>query len=243
MTLSKHARRHGLLLHLILLCCASAGPIAAAQPLEARWTNLADTPFRQLSEPEMAFSNSIAQDGQGFIWLATQNGLVRWDGYSFRIYHADALDKTALPDNMILSLYTDRQGRLWIGTATGGLSRYDPQHDNFVSIGAGVGGLSNPSVAAITADGISGLWIGTGKGLDHLDLASGVVRNEFLVGANYGPIKAVLQDDDGGLWLGTESGLARRPPGSARFLSVALDESRNPAMHVSVLFRDSRGRL
>ena len=243
LTCSKHARRYGLLLYLVLLCCASAGPKVAAQPPGARWTRLADTPFRQLSAPEMAFSNSIVQDGQGFIWLATQNGLVRWDGYSFRIYHADAHDKTALPDNMILSLYTDRQGRLWIGTATGGLSRYDPQHDNFVSIGAGVGGLSNPSVTAITADGSSGLWIGTGKGLDHLDLATGVVRNEFLVGSDYGAVKAVSQDEDGSLWLGTESGLARRPPGSARFLPVVLDESRNPAMHVSVLFRDSRGRL
>jgi diguanylate cyclase (GGDEF)-like protein len=243
LTWVKHVRRHWQLLYLILLPFAGAWPVVAAQPLGARWSYLADTPFRQFAAPEMLFSSSIAQDGQGFVWLGTQDGLVRWDGYSARVYHADAHDKTALPGNYILSLHTDQQGRLWIGTATGGLSRYDPQHDSFVIIGAGVGGLSNPSVSAITADGSSGLWIGTGKGLDHLDLASGVVRSEFLGGSNYGAVKAVLQDDDGSLWLGTENGLARRPRGSDRFLSVALDESRNPTMHVSVLFRDSGGRL
>jgi diguanylate cyclase (GGDEF)-like protein len=245
LTWAGQLRRHGLLLCLILLPCVSVGadPLMSVQPPGARWTSQADTPFRHIGSPEMLFSSSIEQDGQGFIWMGSQDGLVRWDGYSARVYHADPHDKTALSGNYILSLHIDQQGRLWIGTSTDGLSRYDPQRDGFVNIGAGAGGLSNPSVSAIAADGSSGLWIGTGKGLDHLDLATGVVRGEVLGGSNLGAVKAVLQDNDGALWLGTENGLVRRSPGSDRFLSVSLDESRNSAMHVSVLFRDSDGRL
>src|SRR5581483_11373265 len=69
-----------------LLLTATA---AFAGPVPARWTALADTLFTHHTAPATASGTAITQDGTGFVWLATQSGLTRWDGYHFRHYSAD----------------------------------------------------------------------------------------------------------------------------------------------------------
>src|ERR1700761_5943898 len=128
-----------------------------ARPAPTRWTGFADTLFTHHPDPETASGTAIVQDGTGFIWLATQSGLTRWDGYHFRRYTPDPQTPGSLPDSFVLTLYVDDQGRLWIGTSAGGLARYDSDHDSFVVIA----GLSDPAVAAIAGDGRGGLWLGT----------------------------------------------------------------------------------
>jgi len=208
-----------------------------------RWTAQADTVFRRFEATEMQYAQAMAQDGQGFLWLGTEGGLTRWDGYRSRVYHADPQDKSALPDNRVLSLHTDRRGRLWVGTGAGGLARYDPQCDCFAVHAAGSGGLSNPSVLAIAAAGDGGLSIGTAAGLDHLDPDSGAVRKLPLDPETGGAVLDVLQDGGGSLWLGTERGLFRRAPGGGHFLVVPLHVPRQSALAVTQLRRDSAGRL
>ena len=66
---------------------------------------------------------ALTQDGDGFIWVGTQGGLLRWDGYRVRRYVANAKSADALHDNFIQRLHTDAGGRLWIGTGTAGLVR------------------------------------------------------------------------------------------------------------------------
>ncbi len=70
----------------------------------------------------------------------------------------------------------DELGRLWVGTSSGGLALYDPDLDRFVVIGAGAGGLVDPDVTVIAADGSRGLWVGTASGLNHVDLATNAIR-------------------------------------------------------------------
>lgn len=77
--------------------------------------------FRRLSVADGLSQNtvrSIAQDALGNIWMGTQNGLNRYDGYGFLSYYANPADSTALADNAIYSLLTDSRHRLWIGTAS-----------------------------------------------------------------------------------------------------------------------------
>ncbi len=68
----------------------------------------------------------IYQDRQGFFWFGTQDGLNCYDGYSFKVYRADPHDSSAITDNYIQVIREDEFGNMWIGTAGGGLNRFDP---------------------------------------------------------------------------------------------------------------------
>src|SRR4051812_37661555 len=94
---------------------AAAGAPQETDP--ARWSALSDTLFTHHTDPEAGSGTAIIQDPTGFIWLGTQGGLVRWDGYHFRRYVADAETPGSLPDSFILTLHIDARKRLWIGTS------------------------------------------------------------------------------------------------------------------------------
>lgn len=73
---------------------------------------------------------AILQDKDGFLWIGTQNGLVRYDGYEFIIFQNQPDDSTSLSNNFIQSLFEDRDGYLWVGTRSG-LNRYHPRQNYF----------------------------------------------------------------------------------------------------------------
>ena len=154
-------------------------------------------------------ATAFAQDREGFLWVGTQGGLARWDGYRFRHYQSDARQNGALPDDLIQVLHLDTQGLLWLGTAGGGLVRYQAEQDNFLSIASS--NLASPSVYAIADDGANGLWVGSHGGLDHLD-RNGKLLRRWVQGANSLPdnrVQALLRARDGTLWVGSGRGLMR----------------------------------
>lgn len=189
----------------------------------------------------------IAQDTTGFLWIATQSGLWRWDGYRRREYVGDAAVRGALPDSYLLSLLADSHDRLWVGTNSAGLVRYDPVHDRFDPALAAGESLSRNSVYALAEDGHGGLWIGTGGGLDQLDIASGRLkanaRSARALGLPEGGVRALLRCADGTLWVGMEHGLFRLGPGELRFVAVALPTSEGDTPIVRRLLRDDDGRI
>ncbi|WEK17729.1 MAG: two-component regulator propeller domain-containing protein [Candidatus Pedobacter colombiensis] len=73
---------------------------------------------------------SIVQDTLGFMWMATQDGLNRYDGESFTVYRPSKSDKTSLQSNYIRSIYLDDKGLLWVG-GNQGVSRYDYATNSF----------------------------------------------------------------------------------------------------------------
>lgn len=75
--------------------------------------------------------NDVCQDKYGYIWIATENGLNKFDGYRFTTYLSHPDEPTTLNSNIVTSLYCDEKGQLWIGTRLG-LSRYDYATDHFV---------------------------------------------------------------------------------------------------------------
>lgn len=75
--------------------------------------------------------NDVCQDGEGFIWVATDYGLNKFDGYRFTAYLHQRGDSTSLSSNMVGRLYCDSQGQLWVGT-TKGLDRYERSTGRFV---------------------------------------------------------------------------------------------------------------
>lgn len=230
------------------ICCLLlvAWLVAAAARAETAWSERADPVFRQVVAGTLSFV-TLGQDSGGFIWLGTQSGLLRWDGYKLRSYLSDVSVAGALPDSFILSLHTDQAGRFWVGTSAGGLVRYDAAQDRFVSPLATQAALSRHSVFAMADDGPHGLWVATGGGLDHLDTRTGAVQPHAKFAGPQGlpdrPAHAVAVDAAGALWVGTDRGLFRRASETSRFEPVVLATAETAPPDVRKLLLDSDGRL
>ena len=118
--------------------------------------------------------NAIAQDGNGFLWFATNDGLNKYNGHDFTIYRHVKDDSTSLIGNRVNALVTDRKGQLWIGT-TSGLSVYNATKDCFVSFQhepENNQSLQNNAITYLFYDSIHNyLWISADpEGLCRIDL-------------------------------------------------------------------------
>ncbi|NVM76089.1 diguanylate cyclase (GGDEF)-like protein [Duganella sp. SG902] len=224
----------------LLLCW-----LMLARPLHAangeRWSGQANTSFKHNMHIDVSSGVCLAQDRQGFLWIGTQAGLVRWDGNRHVKYVADAARDEALPDSYIMSLHVDPQGRLWIGMSSGGLARYDATRDAFVRYRAGGDGLRDPRVSAIADDGAGGLWLATGRGLDHMT-ADGRFTRQAPAGAALpdGGVDTLLREADGTLWIGTRRGLFQLKPGQP---AQQITLGGKTGLSITALLKDSAGRL
>ena len=111
----------------------------------------------------------ICQDKDGYIWIGTEYGLNKYDGYRFTNYlHEEGNDKT-VSSNVISYLFEDASGTLWVGTQLG-LDRYDPTTNAFISVEM-KGATSVPRINAIVQEDANHLLIGTaGYGLFRVDV-------------------------------------------------------------------------
>ncbi len=73
----------------------------------------------------------MLEDQNGFMWFATKDGLNRFDGYNFKIFINKNTNPFSISGNLCTALHEDKQGRLWVGTATNGLNLYDPRTQKF----------------------------------------------------------------------------------------------------------------
>jgi ligand-binding sensor domain-containing protein len=143
---------------------------------------LAEPVFRRITTgTDASEAFSFAQDADGFIWIGTLRGLIRWDGYRSRVYAVDITNPKALHDAYVTALYVDASGTLWIGTKSSGLARYEPESDSFVSYPVGDAGLPFPAVYAITGDRAGHIWVATGSGegpgsVDRVDAKTGKIQ-------------------------------------------------------------------
>ena len=147
----------------LLLCTLHAGIVVAADSLRT------DVPFgqhihRHFTIVEGLPSNwiyDIVQTRDGHVWIATHNGLARYDGLRFAVFNRANVPQ--LPANDTRELYESRDGTLWIGTV-GGLAKYRPGlPGTFEEVEAFAGN----SVHAIYEDSQQSLWIGTPSGLSR----------------------------------------------------------------------------
>lgn len=74
---------------------------------------------------------AVLRDHRGLVWIGTQDGLNRYDGYSIRVFQRDSNDPDSLSDNFVTALQEGLDGEIWIGTWAGGLNRYDPATGHF----------------------------------------------------------------------------------------------------------------
>src|SRR5262245_38773116 len=162
---------------------------------------------------------AIQEDAQGYLWLGTALGLVRFDGSEFVKWSTDG--KTALTPGSVTALASARDGSLWIGfSGVGGVSRLS--NGRLVNFPLGHTVPIVNSVLALLEDRQGMVWCGTMGGLRRF--SSGKWEH---IGVSHGiPSVGVLslyEDRSGGLWVGSTAGVFRRVPSQDRFELVSRD--------------------
>ncbi|MBN2355424.1 hypothetical protein JXO59_04885 [candidate division KSB1 bacterium] len=179
--------------------------------------------FRRLSTTDGLSQNTvrdILQDSRGFMWFATQDGLNRYDGYTFYPYRHNPDDSCSLSNNLVICMAEDHSGALWIGAWHGGLNKLDRATDCMHHYRHHPGDSSSLSDNDITALIVSKrnprtLWVGTdGGGLDKFDIETERVDHYRHQAGNplslsSDRINDLCEDADGDLWVGTQDGLNR----------------------------------
>lgn len=157
----------------------------------------------------------ITQDKDDYIWFGTNNGLNRYDGYTFRNYFHEFENHRSLTNSNINCLLCDSKGRLWIGTDMG-INLYDKNKDDFYV--PNITGDSNKElgrrrIRSIFEDSRGYIWIGTQVGLIRYDTNQQLVTfysfPMFGTEAHRNIIRSIAEDKDHNIWLGTFDGQIR----------------------------------
>ncbi|WP_345329798.1 two-component regulator propeller domain-containing protein [Mucilaginibacter defluvii] len=165
------------------------------------------------------------RDKRGFMWVGTENGLCKFDGYTFKTYVTVPGNSNTITSNYINAIVEDRKGRLWVGTMDG-LNLFDPlteQFTRFYHNDKDGHSLSNNKVFSLLVDSRGTVWVGTDDGFNQYN----TTENKFIV---YQPdagsatamkgksVNAIIEDGQGNLWLGNwSSGLNKFEIKTRRF--------------------------
>jgi ligand-binding sensor domain-containing protein/signal transduction histidine kinase len=224
---------------LIAVCGGAAVPALALDPSHAidRYVHQAWTTDQGLPQNSIY---AIVQTRDGYLWLGTDEGLVRFDGLRFTVF--DRTNTPAITDPFVFTLHEAQDGSLWAGTDRGGLVRY---RDGRFSRYDAAHGLPSARVQAIASDARGTLWVGLrGAGLARLT-GDRVTTFSTRDGLSSDNVLALLVDSAGTLWIGTDAGLDRfeggrfvhiptsdgLPPGGVR----AIHEDRSRQLWIGIL--------
>ncbi len=176
-----------------------SGLVITAQKRNIKFDNIAIN--QGLSQSSV---NAIIQDNEGFIWIATQDGLNKFDGYDFTVFKNDPNNPHTLSNNFVSAICEDKEGYLWVGTDGGGINRFNKYTLEFKRFDFGE---INRFVISLAEDVDGLIWFGTNNGqLNRLDKKTGVIQN-FGDRLNANSIQSIFKDSKGNLWVGASNGL------------------------------------
>jgi signal transduction histidine kinase/ligand-binding sensor domain-containing protein/CheY-like chemotaxis protein len=177
-----------------------------------------NTRFRRISTADglsHSYVTSILQDDRGFIWIGTQYGLNRYDGYKFKLFKNEPGRPNSLSGVYVNYIFKDRNGHLWISN-DGFLDRFDPVTETFTHYVFDSKTTNDPGskVAHISQDRNGMLWLATANGLCRLDPASGNIteyrhdpRDPTSLSSR--AVRFSGEDSRGAFWVTTTEGLDR----------------------------------
>lgn len=200
-----------LLVALLLLC---AGQALALDPQKAL-----DQFRRQSWQTETGLPqntvNSILQTQDGYIWIATEEGLARFDGIGFVVFEKQSTPR--LRSNNIRDLFQGPQGAVWVATADGLVRMLNGEVSSFTT----AEGLPSNDVETVYEDRDGTVWVGTSAGLSRFRDGSFTTYTpqDGLAGR---AVQSLFQDAAGALWIGTTEGLSRFEDG--RFVTYSKQD-------------------
>lgn len=190
--------------------------------------------------------NKIYQDKKGFIWIATEDGLNKFDGTKFTIYKNISKDNTSLKNNYVKTMYEDTQRRFWI-CCINGLLLYDRAKDSFKEIDAYRNKQRiHPQVISVLESRNGDIWMTTsGEGLLSLKKEADKCSVEDYISKNLSSsfLTDIFEDSKHQLWIGTENkGLNIYNPFTkkTKWLSAPNDITNN---NISCLCEDKKGNV
>lgn len=211
------------------------------------WATRADPVFAKIDTgglPSPALSGAFAQDRQGFVWIGTQGGIARFDGYRFVVYVPHPTDPTALPEGLINVILPAADG-LWLGAGSSGLTHFDAATNTFHTWRVDSAGRSGPrsaSVLALASSRDGRLFVGGDAGLDLFDPRRGTFEPLTLRPGRAQPaVRSIVVDRRNRVWVATSGGLYGADAGRLRFHPYRLDGRQDRSTRS--LFEDDRGRL
>jgi len=217
----------------ILLVLALQGGLALAlDPVKAVTQYVRDHWGLREGLPQLSVTD-IAQTPDGYLWVATEEGLARFDGVRFTVF--DEENTQGLRSRNIEALAVGIDGALWIGTIGGGLARLK---DGVVTPYGAPQGLPSEVVSSLLADRAGDLWVGTeSSGLAQLHAGSWR-RYGASEGLPSGEVIGIENGPDGSVWVGTTGGLARVTNGAVQ--RYAFPEA---TLGITALREDHGGHL
>jgi ligand-binding sensor domain-containing protein/nitrogen-specific signal transduction histidine kinase/ActR/RegA family two-component response regulator len=157
---------------------------------------------------------ALARDREGYLWIATWDGLARYDGVGFQVWRHNPDDPASLPGNVVQALHIDSDDRIWVATENGGLSVMGKERRGFRHYRmADHPEMGSDDVFTIASQG-KDLWFGTfGGGLHRLSpqglITSFRADEKSPGGLPSDTVLSLSLDQQGELWIGTMGGLAR----------------------------------
>ncbi len=195
----------------------------------------------------------ILQDSEGYIWFGTQDGLNKFNGYSFERYYHNPLDSTSLSHGWVYSITEDNNGNIWIGTR-GGISKYDKKKGVFEQIVAKPGDphsiFSNVIYGIVHNDGK--LLINTPPVLNIMDIQTRKVdqyRNNINIEKKNGSYEKsfpVLVDKKKNVWIASSKGLAKFDLTDKTFHNYFYSETDPSSIndnYINTLYEDGQGEI
>ncbi|MEO5572634.1 MAG: two-component regulator propeller domain-containing protein [Bacteroidia bacterium] len=213
--------------------------------------------FRHLTIQQGISQNTITcilQDNYGFLWLGTEDGLNRYNGYDVDVYKHDPSDTRTISQSNIRCIFEDNYDVLWIGTDDG-LNSYERNSEKFihyVNDPKNPNSVSSNAISAITRDKSGILWVGTTNGLNSFDSKSNkwtVYRQNENNPASLSNnnISCMAVDKDDKLWIGTRGGGLNRFDISSKkcivYKNDPVDERSISENTITAIFPDRSGTI
>lgn len=171
----------------------------------------------------------LEQDAYGFIWIATEDGLNKFDGYKFTDYFHDEKDSTSIVCNYINKIYSDSQKRLWVASNKG-IQYYLPQENAFRTIQL----PSNPNVTSITELHNGDIWFAaSGSGIysihPHMDKAEHLTWLGEM--CDYLYVNCIYEDTKHNVWISYLNQLSCISPSTKEVVTYKLPQTSYPKVY------------
>lgn len=212
-----------------------------------------DLQFEHLSMKDGLSMNpimDIIQDSKGFLWFGTQDGLNKYDGYTFKIFKNSDTDSFSISDNFITAFCIDKYKRLWVGTLNG-LNVYYSEKGTFRKFLKTDYNFLSTKIYSLFNDPDGFIWVGTEKGIsifdpDKMKFISIKEKFPFMTVLEQKTVLRIYKDRSGVYWFGTTTGLVSYNPKEQNlknyYSNVGNSESLSNNIILSI-FEDFKGNL